>query len=249
MRFLVARLFLGALALSLAACGSSGGNSTAAAPVTATPPPAGKDWTQVVSQTDQGFVMGNPAAPIKLVEYGSRLCPTCGAFATQGYAPLTENYVKTGKVSFEFREFLVHGPPDMAPALLGRCVGADAFFPMLEQMFANQAQFTDRWQHMTPAQQQQIVTAPPADAFRLWAENMGLIDFVKERGLPEAQARACIANAGEIDKMTKQTQDNGPGPAGNGTVTGTPTFLLNGEVAEGVVSWPAMEQALKRAGA
>ena len=237
------------LAFSLAACGGSGGNSTQAAPVAAAKPPAGKDWTQVVAQTDQGFQMGNPNAPIKLVEYGSRLCPTCGAFATTGYAPLTENYVKTGKVSFEFREFLVHGPPDMAPALLGRCVGADAFFPMLEQMFANQTQFTDRWQHMTPVQQQQIMSAPPADAFRLWAENMGLIDFVKERGLPEPAARACIANAAEIDRLTKQTQDNGPGPAGSGTVTGTPTFLINGTVADGVVTWSGMEQALKRAGA
>lgn len=238
-----------ALALSLAACGGSGGNTTQGAPVAATPPPAGRDWTQVVAKTEQGYQMGNPAAPIKLVEYGSRLCPTCGAFANQGYAPLTENYVKTGKVSFEFREFLVHGPPDMAPALLGRCVGTDAFFPMLEQMFANQEQFTSRWQAMTPAQQQQIVAAAPAEAFRLWAENMGLIDFVKERGLPEATARACIANQAEVDKLTKQTQDNGPGPVGSGTVTGTPTFLINGQVADGVVSWPAMEAALKKAGA
>ena len=244
------RLFVAFLmALCLAACGGGGGNTTAAAPVAAAPPPAGRDWTQVVAKTEQGYQMGNPAAPIKLVEYGSRLCPTCGAFANTGYASLTENYVKTGKVSFEFREFLVHGPPDMAPALLGRCVGTDAFFPMLEQMFANQEQFTGRWQAMTPAQQQQIAAAPPAQAFRLWAENMGLIDFVKARGLPEAQARACIASQSEIDRLTKQTQDNGPGPAGNGTVSGTPTFLINGQVAEGVVSWPAMETALKNAGA
>ena len=243
---LVAAIFM---ALALAGCGGGGGNTTAAAPVAATAPPAGKDWTQVVAKTEQGFQMGNPAAPIKLVEYGSRLCPTCGAFANSGYAPLTENYVKTGKVSFEFREFLVHGPPDMAPALLGRCVGADAFFPMLEQMFANQTQFTGRWEHMPAAQQQQIMAAPPSDAFRLWAENMGLIDFVKERGLPEAQARACIANQAQIDQLTKQTQDNGPGPVGSGTVTGTPTFLINGTVADGVITWPAMEQALKRAGA
>ena len=246
MRLIVA-LFL---ALCLAACGGgSGGNATAAAPVAATPPPAGRDWTQVVAKTDQGYQMGNPNAPIKLVEYGSRLCPTCGAFANDGYAPLTQNYVKTGKVSFEFREFLVHGPPDMAPALLGRCVGTEAFFPMLEQMFANQSQFTGRWQAMTPEVQQQITAAQPKDAFRLWAENMGLIDFVKARGLPEPAARSCIADQAQIDKLTKQTQDNGPGPVGNGTVTGTPTFLINGEVAEGVVSWPAMETALKRAGA
>lgn len=245
MRWIVALL----TAFSLAACGGGTGNTTQAAPVAAAAAPAGKDWTQIVARTEQGFVMGNPNAPIKLVEYGSRLCPTCKGLADTGFAPLTQNYVKTGKVSFEFREFLVHGPPDMAPALLGRCVGADAFFPMLEQMFASQTQFTDRWQRMTPAQQQAITTAAPVDAFRLWAENMGLIDFVKERGLPEAQARACIADQAQIDQLTKQTADNGPGPAGSGTVTGTPTLLINGQVADGVVTWSGLEQALKRAGA
>lgn len=238
------------IVLSLAACGGNGtGNTTAAAPVAATAAPAGKSWSEVVAKTDQGYLMGNPAAPIKLVEYGSRLCPTCKAFADQGFAPLTGTYVKSGKVSFEFREFLVHGPPDMAPALLGRCVGTDAFFPMLEQMFANQEQFTAKMQAMPAGVQQQIVVAQPAKAFQLWAESMGLIDFVKERGLPEAAARACIADQAQVDKLTKQTQDNGPGPAGNGTVTGTPTFLINGEVAPGAVSWAAVEQALKKAGA
>lgn len=239
------------IALSLAACGGgTGGNSTAAAaPVAAAPAPAGQNWTEVVAKTAEGYVMGNPNAPIKLIEYGSRLCPTCQAFAVQGFAPLTENYVKSGKVSFEFREFLVHGPPDMAPALLGRCVGTDAFFPMLEQMFANQQQFTDRWQRMTPAQQQQIQAAAPAEAFRLWAENMGLIDFVKERGLPEAQARACIADQTQVDFLTRQTQGAGPAPGGNGIVTGTPTFLINGEPVAGAVNWAQVEAALKKAGA
>ena len=233
--------------LALAACGEGTGNQTAAAPVAATPPPAGRDWTQVVAKTDEGFVMGNPAAPIKLVEYGSRLCPTCKGLADEGYPTLTGNYVKSGKVSFEYREFLVHGPPDMPAALLGRCVGADAFFPMLEQMYANQTQFTDRWQRIPPAQQQQIQAAAPADAFRLWGEQLGLIDFVKARGLPEDRARACIADRAEVDRLAKQTQDKGPG--GDGTVSGTPTLLINGQVAQGVITWDALEKALKRAGA
>ena len=78
---------------------------------------------------------------------------------------------------------------------------------------------------------------------------MGLIDFVKERGLPEAAARKCIADQAQVNQLTKQTQDNGPGPVGNGLVTGTPTFLINGEAQAGAVSWAAVEQALKKAGA
>ena len=235
------------LALSLAACGDKGGNQTQAAPVAAVAAPAGQDWTQTVSKTAEGYVMGNPAAPIKLVEYGSRLCPTCGAFARDGFQPLIDNYVKTGKVSFEFREFLVHGPMDMPPALLGNCVGAEPFFPLLEQMFANQQQFIDGMEKAPASVQQAINAAPPAQRFKLMADAMGIVDFAKQRGLPAAKADACLANGAEIDRLTKQTQDNGPG--GNGTVSGTPTFLLNGKVVDGAISWPQVEQALKRAGA
>ena len=65
--------------------------------------------------------------------------------------------------------------------------------------------------------------------------------------MPEAQARACIADQAQIDKLAKQTQDAGPG--GSGVVGGTPTFLINGKVADGVITWAAMDKVLKRAGA
>jgi len=76
-------LLLAALpALLLAACGGSG-NSTAtgtdvaaAAPVAAVKPPAGASWLDTVSAPPEGgYVQGNPNAPVKLIEYGSRLCP------------------------------------------------------------------------------------------------------------------------------------------------------------------------------
>ena len=237
-----------AITLLLAACGS--GEKTPTAPansVKVVPAPAGQDWTTTVSKTAEGYVMGNPNAPIKLVEYGSRLCPTCGAFARDGYQPLIDNYVKPGKVSVEFREFLVHGPVDMPPALLGTCVGPEPFFPLLEQMFANQQSFEENLQKAPAAQQQAIQAAPPYDRFRLMGEAMGLIDFVKQRGVSADKARACLTDKAEIDRLAKQTQDHGP--SGDSTVTGTPTFLLNGKVAEGVISWPQMDAALKRAGA
>ncbi|HEU0043917.1 DsbA family protein [Sphingomonas sp.] len=238
-----------ALVLSLAACGGgTDANSTApAAPVAGAAAPAGQDWTQVVSKTAEGFVMGNPNAPIKLVEYGSRLCPTCKAFADEGYQPLTENYVKSGKASFEFREFLVHGMQDVPPAALGACVGEAAFFPLMEEMFRNQPQFIETLQKSDPAALQRIDAAPPAQKFVLLAQAMGLIDFVKQRGLPEDKARACLSDMTQIDRLTKITQDRGPG--GDKTVAGTPTFLINGKVAEGAIGWSQVEQALKAAGA
>ena len=71
-----------ALALLLAGCGD-GGNSNQATPVGNDPlkqiaAPNGGDWTQTVVKTPEGgFRMGNPDAPLKIVEYGSRACPYC----------------------------------------------------------------------------------------------------------------------------------------------------------------------------
>ena len=71
------------LALGLAACKKSDSTgSSSGDPVAAVAPPAGKAWTDVVKATPEGgMVMGNPAAPIKLVEYGSLSCPHCAKFA------------------------------------------------------------------------------------------------------------------------------------------------------------------------
>lgn len=247
MRILLASLVL---PLALAGCGgkSDGGNASApAAPVAAVTPPAGQNWTQVVSETpDGGYRMGNPDAPIKLVEYGSRTCPTCGMFGREAMQPLENNYVKTGKVSYEFREFLVHGPPDLPASLLGRCVGPEAFFPLLEQMYIEQQPFEEKMmnQQAMQALQARLANAPAPQVAAGWADYMGFVDFVKQRGVPEAKARACLANQAEIDKITKVMED----ASANKGVSGTPSFFLNGEKLD-AVTWTDVEKALKRAGA
>jgi protein-disulfide isomerase len=237
--------------LALAACGgkSTDANSSApAAPVAAVSPPAGEQWSDVVVKTPEGgYRMGNPDAPIKLVEYGSRLCPTCGNFGRTGQEPLTNNYVKTGKVSYEFREFLVHGAPDIPGALLGRCAGPGPFFPLLEAMFQNQETLEKKLAdtNATAALQRSLVGAPPAKVANAWADYLGYIDFVKQRGIPEAKARACLNDSKDLDQITKVMQD----AAQNKGVTGTPTFFLNGEQLQNVFTWEGVEARLKAAGA
>jgi protein-disulfide isomerase len=238
-------LALAPLLASLAACSGGGdGNVQQAAPVAAVAAPAGGNWTETVAKTAEGYLLGNPAAPIKLVEYGSRMCPTCGAFAREGMQPLENTYVASGKVSYEFRDFMVHGAMDLPATLLGQCVDQSAFFVVLEQAFQNQQAFLDKLQAMPPATQQQLQTMPPVQAVNTMADQMGMVDFFKQRGLPEAKARQCMADTAKIDALTKITQDASTA----GTVTGTPTFLLNGKKLD-AVSWKQVEQALKAAGA
>jgi protein-disulfide isomerase len=80
-----------ALALLLAGCGGdSGGNSQTAAannaaPVETVAAPNGGDWTQTVAQSPEGgMLMGNPAAPVKVIEYASYTCPACASFSATG---------------------------------------------------------------------------------------------------------------------------------------------------------------------
>ncbi|PAX07061.1 DsbA family protein [Sphingomonas lenta] len=242
------RFALASLALVLAGCGEGGaGNSnTQAPPVQAKAAPAGQSWTETVVRTPEGgYRMGNPDAPIKLVEYGARTCPTCGAFSRAAATPLEQQYVASGKVSFEFRDFLVHGAPDLAAALLGQCGGEATFFPILDQMYANQDAYLDRLQQAGPAFQERLNAMAPGQAIAALGEQMGLIDFVQQRGIPESRARACLADTAAQDRLVKLTQEAQAG----GTVTGTPTFLLNGEPLQNTVSWQDVEAALKRAGA
>ena len=101
-------------------------------------------WTNVVAATPEGgYRMGNPAAPVKLIEYGSRSCPICGRFYLDGTAALRSRYIATGKVSYEFRDFPVH-PQDIGNTLLGRCVPVGSYFPILDRMYDNQRAFNEK---------------------------------------------------------------------------------------------------------
>lgn len=233
--------------LLLAACGGEDGgtgNSAApAAPVAAATPPAGQNWTEVVSETPEGgFRMGNPDAPIKLVEYGSRTCPTCGQFSRDSATVLPEKYVSTGKVSFEFRDFAVHGAPDLAAAVLGRCGGPAPFFPILDQMYANQQAVLEKLQATPESFQAQVANLPPAQAVAAWAQQAGYVDFVKQRGIADARARQCLTDQALLDRVSKITED------GASKVTGTPSFFINDNKVE-AVNWEQVEAALRSAGA
>lgn len=237
-----------ALLAGLSACGGgeAGGNNASAAPVAGAPAPAGQNWTETVVKTPEGgYRMGNPDAPIKLVEYGSRTCPTCGSFAREGFKPLTEQYVATGKVSFEFRDFLVHGAPDLAAAVTGACGGTAPFFPILEQMYANQMATLEVLEKTPQDFQAQLQGATPSRIATAWAERLGFVDFLKQRGVPEARVRQCLANEAAINDATKATE----AAMQSNAVSGTPTFQINGETQQGIVSWSQLETALKAAGA
>jgi len=239
-------------AITLAGCqkkadetAATGTATPAATSGPATPAPAGGWASQVVQTADGGYLMGNPNAGVKLIEYGSRTCPHCAKFNEEGFPELKRKYIDTGKVSYEFRDFAIH-PMDPAAILLGQCNGAGTFFPILDQMMADQPNVFPKLDKLPPSFQQQMAGKTPNEQAAAWAEQLGYVQFVGQRGVPEAKAKACLADPKAIEAMSKRMQDG----VTRYNITGTPAFVVNGKPAgESTTVWSALEPILKDAGA
>ncbi len=234
------------LALALSACGGDKGTDGAAPvgePIAKIAPPAGKQWADVVAATPEGgFRIGNPDAPLKLVEYGSHTCSHCAEFSVEGSGKLRDHYVASGVVSYEIRN-LIREPLDLTIAVLARCSGPEAFHPLAEQVWANLGPIFDE------ANKNKDVYAAAmektgAARFEGIAQAAGLFDFFAARGISRDQANKCLSNTDSfkqiVDRSEKDSEDL--------NLTGTPTFFLNGKRID-VTTWDAVEPILQTAGA
>jgi protein-disulfide isomerase len=186
--------------------------------------------------------MGNPDAPVKLVEYASLTCGACARFAEEGFPAIVDQYVKSGRVSFEMRNF-VRDPADLAAAMLSRCSGPAPYFQLSEQMFAAQQDWLGKLQAMPPALAQQLQSAQPAQVVPQIAEQAGLVQFVRVRGVPAERAQACLSDQASLQKLV----DIGATAGREHDVTGTPTFLINNRKVDEAANWATLEPKLKRA--
>lgn len=50
-------------------------------------------------------ILGDPNAPVKIVEYASYLCGYCAQFSSETFPQIEEKYINTGKVKFIYRSF------------------------------------------------------------------------------------------------------------------------------------------------
>jgi protein-disulfide isomerase len=233
-----------ALALALTGCGGSGNDVAAtngAAPLTQIAAPNHGDWTQVIARTAQGgYLMGNPNAPVKLMEYGSITCPHCAHFAETSGA-LRERYVRSGQVSYEFRPLLIH-PQDAAVFMLLECQPESAFFRLSDQLFSTQEDWLGRLQNVPQDQLQQLSNLPPLQQGPELVRLMGLDQFFGQRGMPQARVQSCLADNQAMQQLGTQTQR-----AGNEeNVSSTPTFFVNGTKLD-ESDWAGVEPRLRAA--
>lgn len=239
----VSALALIAVSLSLAACGKSEeGAKPSGDPVAAVAAPAGTKWSETIAQTPEGYyLMGNPSAKIKLVEYGSYTCSHCKDFSAEASEEI-KKIVDTGKMSFEFRTY-VRDPIDLTTALLANCGGKDIYYPLSEQFFANQAAMFEKVQG-NEAAFQGVDKLPPAQRPGAIAQIAGLVEYAQQRGISADQAKQCLADTGAAERLAKGVETANS----QYQISGTPSFLINGVLVDNVANWASLQPTLKEAG-
>ncbi len=243
-RQLALATFAAPLALGLAACSSGEEAAGTGEPVAAVAAPAGTTWSETATRTPEGgWLVGNPDAPIKLVEYGSLTCPACALFSTEGSRALHENYIDTGRVSYELRSVMIHGIVDVLLTRVLECAPANVAVPLADQMWANNATITAPFS-ANEAALAQAYELPEDQRFVAMAQIGGLMEFFAARGVSADQTSACLADAAAVQALATSSQEQ----ATEDAVTGTPTFFLNGTRVDST-RWSEVEGAIQRAGA
>jgi protein-disulfide isomerase len=153
-------------------------------------------------------VMGNVAAPVEIVEYASTTCSHCKAFHAEVLPELKTRYIDTGNAKLVFR-IMPTPPPELsiAGAAIARCAGEDKFFAVIEDLFASQDAFIDAMRQPRRLQRE-------------------LNELGSRHGLSADEVGSCIA----YEPLTQHIID--VARAAPASVTGTPSFIVNGKDVE-----------------
>lgn len=184
-RFASALAFLAPAALALAACGGGSGGRA--------------------EESADDRVMGDPDAPVQIIEYASITCSACKAWHDQVWEDFRTQLIDTGQVRFVFREFPT-APQDVSVAgfLVARCAPEERYFNVLDTLFDRQSQLFSN-------------------------ARAELLAIARGAGMSEEQFNACIRNEDLIQAMNDRIEE---GQRRFG-VSSTPTFIINGEAIVG----------------
>lgn len=196
----------------------------ASAPARERPAAAAADWsTRIETTAEGGYRMGNPDAPVKLVEFLSLTCGHCAAFAGEAL-PALKQQVREGRVSLEYRNYVLNHY-DVAATVLSRCAPRSRYFALTEAFLAEQPGWTAKIQALTPAQAAEVEVDPTPASVRRIADLLGLREIAARHGVTPAMADACLGDAKRIDQLLVMGQS-----AESLGIVSTPSFILNGTV-------------------
>ncbi len=161
-------------------------------------------------------VLGDPKAPVTVIEYASMTCTHCAHFNATTFPMLKSKYIDTGKVRYIMREFPLD-PLAAAGFMLARCAGPDKFYPVVDLLFQQQQNwaFVDK----------------PVDA---------LLATVKQAGFTKETFEACLNDQKTLDAVNDVRQRASEKLG----VDSTPTFYINGKIEKGAIEPDAMAKLL-----
>jgi protein-disulfide isomerase len=164
--------------------------------------------------------MGNPNAPVHIIEYGDFQCPYCLKFWSQTEPQLIKEYINADKVYFEYRSYAILGPESAWAAEGAYCAGDQGkFWEYHDTLFTN------------------------------WTgENVG--DFTKDKLVTYAKAldlnmeefKKCLSgekHKGTVEQDAAEAEANG--------VHATPTFFINGIKVEGSQPFSILKDLIEQA--
>ena len=168
------------------------------------------------------MILGNPDAPVEVIEYASFTCPHCANFHEQLMPQVKKDYIDSGKVKFIYRE-VYFDRFGLWASMIARCGGEMRFFGMADLIYEKQRDWTASGDPAT------IV-----EALRKLAKTAGYSDEMLDE---------CLNDAEMAQTLVGWYQAN----AERDGVRSTPTFLINGEKLE--TSWatgliPALDAAV-----
>ncbi len=149
--------------------------------------------------------MGNPKAPVTLIEYGAPTCNICAYFAANEFPQLKREYIDTGKIFYVFRVFPLR-PMDGDVEKMARCLPEDKYFGFIDLLWRNQP----KWD----AAEYPGISDPHG----------ALIQQARLAGMSSEQAEQCIASKAEDERINKVSAE----AEQKYNLTGTPMFVVDG---------------------
>ena len=171
----------------------------------------------------RGFEIGSPDAPITIIEYRSLTCSHCANFANDIFPELDEKYIQTGKVKFEFRPFVLNAVDLNAFKLLNSVKEKD-FLSLDKMLFKDQ----NKW---LVTKDSNKILENSTNALKKYALLYGLSEEMFDNILKDKELEEWILSM-RVDGAKKFN------------IQSTPSFIINGEVHSGNMSFSKFEKLL-----
>jgi protein-disulfide isomerase len=157
-----------------------------------------------------GYTMGNPNAPVEIIEFADFECPGCGQFAMVTEPDVRKNLIETGQAKFRFLDFPVNSSHvnSLTASLAAGCAHDQGkFWEMHDLIFQTQGEWS------TP------YTDNPRRVMNRLAGQLGLNEQQYTQCMDSKKYQASVkANAEEAQRV------------GAGS---TPSFLIGGKIYAG----------------